>query len=78
MSFLKDTNWYADINMGQAENSPWGEGKGCDFLLNTCSNPYPEFNYNNISELGCSFFGHALAYSDADNFVENCYVSREY
>ena len=36
LAFLKDTNWYADIDMGRGENSPWGEGKGCDFLYNTC------------------------------------------
>ena len=61
--------------MGQGENSPWGEGRGCDFLHNTCKNPYPEFNNNQIYEFNCSYFKHAITYSGDDDFVENCNIS---
>ena len=67
--------------MNQGENSPWGEGKGCDFLLNTCSNEeYPEFNNNKQGiDGGCSFFGHARTYNTVHDFVEtNCYIRMEY
>ena len=81
LAFLKDTNWYADIDMSQGENSPWGEGKGCDFLMNTCkNNKYPEFDNNQAIEgiSGCSFFGHAVTYI-VHPFVENdCKIRQEY
>ena len=82
LAFLKDTNWYAHVDMKQGENSPWGEGKGCDFLLNTCTNnEYPEFDNNQDIEgkSGCSFFGHAVTkihYSQRFNENE-CYIGRE-
>ena len=81
LAFLKDTNWYADIDLSQGENSPWGEGKGCDFLLNTCSNEaYPEFNNNQeVMDGGCSFSGHAITYTIVHDFVEtDCKIRAEY
>ena len=84
LAFLKDTNWYADIDLSQGENSPWGEGKGCDFLMNTCANnEYPEFDNNQAIEgfSGCSFFGHAITYewyNGDSNYDENeCYIGLE-
>lgn len=40
---LKDTNWYADVNMDMVVPSYWGKGKGCDFVLGSSCNYFPEF-----------------------------------
>lgn len=79
LAYLKDTNWYADVNLSISENSPWGEFKGCDFLNNTCKiKRYPEFNNNSLTA-GCSFYGHASATMASDPFVEgSCTYGMEY
>lgn len=32
LALLKDTNWYADVDLNRAEETKWGYQKGCDFL----------------------------------------------
>lgn len=32
LAFLKDSNWYADVNYELAEDMHWGKKKGCEFF----------------------------------------------
>ena len=37
LALLKDTGWYADINMDMADPFIWGINTGCTFLDGNCS-----------------------------------------
>lgn len=36
LAFLKDSNWYAHVDMDLAETYVWGRNKGCDFIEKAC------------------------------------------
>jgi len=47
LSILKDTNWYADVDISHAHFYHLGKNKGCNFLEDTCQNlnALPEYSY---------------------------------
>ena len=32
LAYLKDTNWYAFIDMDYADDISWGKNRGCEFV----------------------------------------------
>jgi len=56
LAFLKDTNWYADVDFDLAEEMQWGKNKGCNFL-NKCDTSFAEFSTDNAA---CSFYGFSI------------------
>ena len=34
LALLKDTNFYAEVDLSKAQNIFWGKNKGCQFLNN--------------------------------------------
>lgn len=61
MALLKDSNFYADVDLTFAEDMQWGIGRGCNFLT-SCSTSFPEFVPN--KEVGCSFHHFGIGFGN--------------
>lgn len=77
LALLKDTNWYADVDLDQGENTPWGKGKGCNFFTEACTGTYAEFPAANSGDQ-CTFFGHAIGKPATDTYLDACHQAAEY
>lgn len=68
LAFLKDTNWYADVNFDLAEGMQWGKNQGCDFLT-SCSSSYEEISYDSSD---CSFYRFSMGRAAIEYFGDDC------
>ena len=44
LALLKDTNWYTEIDLENAEPIFWGHRKGCEFYFNACHSNLSKFD----------------------------------
>ncbi|KRX02933.1 Insulin-like growth factor binding protein, N-terminal [Pseudocohnilembus persalinus] len=72
LAFFKDSNWFADVDLNQADNFQWGKGNGCKFL-DSCDLLFDEFVSSSSSEI-CSFDHTGKSYPNVDEFTD-CHIS---
>ncbi|KAL4454178.1 hypothetical protein ABPG74_012135 [Tetrahymena malaccensis] len=81
IALLKDTGFWADVNVNIAGQILWGKNQGCDFYNQACQSSnkanYLEFVSSSQVE-GCSLTNDGYGIGINDGFSDNCYYIQPY
>ncbi|KRX02932.1 Insulin-like growth factor binding protein, N-terminal [Pseudocohnilembus persalinus] len=72
LAYLKDSNWYADIDFSMAESLQWGKGEGCAFFNEICQAKQDFREFPNNQKQQCTFFRNGPGIPTQLNFLDDC------
>jgi hypothetical protein len=79
LALLKDTGWYADVDLSIGETHTFGLGKGCDFVIGSCTDNDDMCQVNNAK--ACDNHYYASGYCKVNAYQDitpDCQSNEQY